>query len=50
MKLYYFDIYGLAEPIRMYLHHAKVDYEDIFIELCCEDWYKMKAEGFAEFG
>ena len=29
MKLTYFDCYALGEPIRMLLHLAKVDYEDI---------------------
>ena len=29
MKLYYFDCYALGEDIRMILHFAKIDFEDI---------------------
>ena len=29
VKFYYFDCYALGEPIRMALHLAKVEYEDV---------------------
>jgi len=28
-KLYYFDAYGLAEQLRIVLHEAKIEYEDV---------------------
>lgn len=46
MKLYYFDIYGRAEPIRALLHHAKIDFEDI--RLTQDQFKEMKPE--CEFG
>ena len=42
-KLVYFDIYALAEPIRMTLHHIKKDFEDVRISF--EDLGKFQAEG-----
>ena len=47
-KLYYFDIYGVAEPIRMALWHAKVQYEDV--RLTSEQQQKLKADGFLPSG
>ena len=50
MKLYYFDVYGRAEAIRMALTKAGVAFEDK--RITGEDFTKLKAENpdFAEFG
>ena len=48
MKLYYFDIYGRAESIRFLLSHAKVAYENVYIN--GEKLQELKASGKLEFG
>jgi len=48
MKLYYFDIYARAEPLRILLSHAKAEYENVYITK--EDLAKLKEEGKLEFG
>jgi glutathione S-transferase len=49
MKLYYFDVYGRGEGIRMTLWHAKAQYEDV--RLNEDDFAKIKSEGGKlEFG
>ena len=40
MKLIYYKISGRAEAIRMLLHHAKVPYEDVFVEW--DDWKQYR--------
>ncbi|CDW89684.1 glutathione s- [Stylonychia lemnae] len=47
MKLYYFNAYGRAEPLRMLLNHAKVSYEDIRIDK--PEWNRYKRELQLEF-
>ena len=40
MKVIYFDVYGRAEPLRMLLNHAKVEFEDVRINR--PDWPQFK--------
>jgi len=40
-KLIYFGVYARAEPIRILLHHAKVEYEDKRISF--EEWGALKS-------
>jgi len=46
MKLYYFDLYGRAEPIRMALNKAGVEFEDV--RLSGQTWMDFKPK--CEFG
>ena len=48
MKLFYFDLYGRAEGIRMLLHKAGVQFEDVRITR--EQHAAMKEEGKLEYG
>ena len=48
VKVYYFDIFGKAEPIRMLLSKAGVPFEDV--RLTDEMLAGLKAEGVLDFG
>jgi hypothetical protein len=49
MKLYYFDNYGFAEPIRMALNWARVPFEDI--RLAEDEFRRLRDErDIFEFG
>ena len=41
--LYYFDLHGRAEPIRMLLNHAKVEFDDR--RLSHEEFAQMRENG-----
>ena len=47
MQLHYFPIYGRAEPIRMILAKAKVEFEDVAHDFA--EWPTLKVEGGFEF-
>ena len=47
-KLYYFDIYGAAESIRLALWHAKHPYEDVRLDQA--KFGELKASGFLPAG
>jgi len=48
MKVYYFDIYGKAEAIRMLLSKAGVAFEDVRVS--GESWAELKGSGTLEYG
>ena len=48
IKLYYFDLFGRAEPTRMCLAKAGVEYEDI--RVTGDSWKELKESGKLEFG
>ena len=48
MKVYYFDVFAKAEPIRMMLSMANVPYEDVRVN--GEKFKEMKESGVLEYG
>jgi glutathione S-transferase len=46
--LYYFDLFGRAESMRILFHVGKVDYEDKRIPI--EKWGELKESGKFEYG
>ena len=48
MKVYYFDLFARAEPIRMMLSKAGVAYEDI--RVTGESWKELKESGKCPYG
>ena len=47
-KIYYFDLFGRAEPIRMCLWKAGIEFEDI--RVTGDSWTELKSSGKLEFG
>ena len=47
MKLYYFDIFGRAEPIRILLTHSKSEWQDVRFDY--KTFSELKAQDLFEF-
>ena len=47
-KLYYFDLYGRAEPLRMAMVYCGVQFEDV--RLTGDSFKTLKESGSLEFG
>eukprot|EP01017_Pseudomicrothorax_dubius_P012533 TRINITY_DN15247_c0_g1_i1.p1 TRINITY_DN15247_c0_g1~~TRINITY_DN15247_c0_g1_i1.p1 ORF type:complete len:216 (+),score=42.21 TRINITY_DN15247_c0_g1_i1:160-807(+) len=48
IKLYYFDLHGRAEAIRLVLYYNKVKYEDY--RMSTIEWRELKKTGIAPYG
>lgn len=48
LKLYYFNIKGKGEPLRLIMHHAGLEFEDV--RLAKEEFLERKARGEFTFG
>ena len=48
MKVYYFELYARAEPIRMILAKAGVEFENV--RLSGQAWVDFKSSGKLEYG
>ena len=47
LKLYYFDMYGRGEPVRMALWKAGVEFEDV--RVTGDSWKRLKNSGKLDF-
>ena len=48
IKVYYFPVFGRAEPIKMLLTKVGVEFEDI--KVAGPEFGKLKGEGFFTYG
>ena len=50
IKLYYFNVYARGESIRMLLHNAKVEFEDVRFDMGAFKQLKLESPEKFEFG